>query len=909
MPEVPTTGGPEADPAARSLGPPGPTGAFLAVEGPPPTAAEIRSFPLLQPLSPEVLQRLAASLRPQRFPAGERVLRQGERADRMHFLRSGRVLVEMRTSADVRFSVAGLGPGDCFGEMSLLTGEPASADVTAEEDAETLALDRTSFNALAAECPGLLREFTLLISRRLRTTGEAFVSSRQMEREVTRFLGEDTSGGSPVFVGRVRSSLDLEKRVGEWARSEAPLLLLGERGTGKELLARRIHYEGPRREAPLLAVDGDRITETPWGDSLFGDYHRRDARPHPRAVCYMDLAEGGTLLLKNVETLPPAVMERLGRYFSNEGEGPRRRRHVRILATLRGNPAGGGKSGGLARVLPPELAANALTIPPLRERKKDIPRLAEHFLGKHARRRGAGPRRLDDQALRKLVTHDYEHSNVRELEEAIRRAVILSEGEVISAEEIFLHRPGVAAGAQGVLLEIPRPLLRLALRAWPGALRGAVAVFFAAVFLACFLAPRTAAGEAALVLVWGAWWPALALSFLLLGRAWCSLCPMAYSGASAQRLATIRRQVPAFLKDRGPQLAAAGFLLVFWIEEATAMRHSPVATGFLLLGILAGAVATSLLYPRRTWCRHLCPLGGLAGACSTASILEIRPTPDVCEAKCTGHVCYKGDDSTAGCPMFHHVMFLDSSRDCILCLNCVKACPNSSPRVVVRLPAQELWRDLRARPESGWLAAVLAGLLPAAVLVQFFERVPTEPFSSWLHDHRVPVVTALFALLPAIPLLLLGARLRRSPGPERTFARLTPWLPLVAGGFAAYEVGFLAGLGSIETRLGYAPLGGEAERWLATPLLPLLQLGLMAVGFALALVILARRHPAGDEGRGLGALADTAAAAVGVALWFVLVAGLLVGASNSAAVGPWTAAAIVAGVGISFRLVLGFRDR
>ena len=659
-------------------------------------------------------------------------------------------------------------------------------------------------------------------------------------------------------------------------------------------------------------MDCDRITETQWGDSLFGDYHRKDGRPHPRAICYMDLVEGGTLLLKNIETLPPAVLERLAHYLQREGTGGRRR-HVRILATLRGALDAEGARRGLLRGLPPELSRSTLTITPLRERKRDIPRLAEYFLEKHARRLGVGTRRLDDQALVKLVTHDYEHSNARELEEAIRRAVTLSESEVISAEEIFLPRPGEAARGQMGILTIPRPLVRLALRAYPGTLRAIVAAVFAAILLACFLAPSTGAGGAALLLVWAIWWPALALSFLLLGRVWCSLCPMAFAGSWAQRLATIRRQVPAWLKDRGPHLVAGGFLLILWLEEVTAMRHSPVATGFLLLGILGGAVITSLFYPRRTWCRHLCPLGGLAGACSTTSMVEIRSTPDICEAKCTGHLCYKGDEATPGCPMFHHVMFLDSNHDCVLCLNCVRACPNDSPRVIVRLPAQELWRDIRARPEVGWFVALLQGLIVALALVQFWERVPTEPFSDWIRGHRFLSLTALFLAIPAVPLLLLRARVPREGGPggvdaaAHPWTRLAAWLPLVAGGFAAYQLAFLTGMGDLETRFGYAPSTGEAERWVSTPILPLLQVGLLAAGFVLTLLILLRQHPRGEEGRRLAALADTLTATVGTALWFVLVAGLLVGPSTAAGLGPWPAAVVLLLVGLSFRLSLGFR--
>ena len=874
---------------------------------PPPAPEELAAFPLLASLPLEALAGLARSLRTMHHPAGSPILVQGERADRMHFLRAGKVRVEIDSAADVRIPVAELGPGDCFGEMSLLTGEPASAHVTALDEVESLALDRSAFNELATRNPGLLRDFTTLISRRLRKADEAFVSSRVKEREVTRFLRDDPSGQFSVLVGKDRATRSIEKRVAELAAGDDPVLLLGERGTGKELLARRIHYGSPRREQPLLSVDCDRVAETQWGDSLFGDYHRKDGRPPPRGAGNMHPAAGGTRPPNNIHDLPPAVMERLSRYLEREGTGGVRRRDVRILATGRGSTGGDGEGKGGLRGPPPVFGAATLAIPPLRERKKDIPDLARHFLEKHAKRLGLPPRTLDDRAVAKLVTHDFAQGNVTELEEAMRRALVLSEGGVIGPDEIFLVRPGAGRDRPGIL-KVPRPLLALAGRVWPGPARGAVALFFSALVLACLVPPSPGAGRAALVLIWALWWPALALSFLLLGRLWCALCPMASAGALVQRFSTGKRPVPAWLKEKEPVLLAGGFFAILFVEEITDMRHSPLATGLLLLAILAGAVAASFLWPRRTWCRHLCPLGGLAGACATTSMLEVRSTPDLCEAKCTGHMCYKGADGVPGCPMFHHVMFLDTNRDCILCLDCVKACPNGSPQVLVTLPAQELWHDHRSRPEVGWIAALLQGLLPALALIPFWERVHAEPFSTWLQDRRAAVLAALFVLFPAVPLAILRLRRRPPPGPgaereeARTWTRVSAWLPLVAAGFAAYQASWLPGMTTLETSVGL-----DERTVLSSPILPLVQGALLTGGLLLSLWILLRQHPPGEEGRGRGALLDTGMAAAGFAGWFVLLLLLLAGASTAAVLGPWGVGALYLATGVTFRLSLGWR--
>ncbi len=157
----------------------------------------LRQSPLWRSLPVESLQAVSAAMQPAPFRNGEAILRQGEKGNRLHVLTSGRLGVRIRTAGDIVVDVAELRPGDVFGEMSLLTGDPASADVVALEDSETLSLDRGALNALVASHPNLLREFVAMVSRRLRTTDEAVADSRETEQELTRFLREERAGWGP----------------------------------------------------------------------------------------------------------------------------------------------------------------------------------------------------------------------------------------------------------------------------------------------------------------------------------------------------------------------------------------------------------------------------------------------------------------------------------------------------------------------------------------------------------------------------------------------------------------------------------------------------------------------------------------------------------------------------------------
>ena len=801
----------------------------------------LRQSPLWSSLPLESLQAVSAAMQPTPFRSGEAILRQGEPGSRLHVLSSGRLGVRIRTAGGVMVDVAALRPGDVFGEMSLLTGDPASADVVALEDSETLSLDRGALNALVMSHPNLLREFVAMVSRRLRTAGEAVADSREMEQELTRFMREERAGQGSVLVGREKVKKELERRIAIEARTDRPLLLSGERGTGKELIASLIHYQSDRKEAPLLCADGAKISQTQWGDQLFGDYHRKDGRPHPRGVCYMDLAEGGTLLLKNVDALPPPVMGRLVRFLERDvGDPAARRRNVRVLATCRNGHEPSG-APGISR-LPAVLAASVLQIPPLRERKRDIPDIARHFLEKHARRLGKPVTGFEEEAMTKLVSYDYAVGNVAELEEAVERAVVLASGETIAEEEIFLGPPRQSRSHGINLLHLPRPVVDLALRLYPSGVRVLTAAVFAAIVALCFFGPQGADGNLGTLLVWSVWWPALVVSFFFAGRAWCAICPMALAAEKAQEAKGLGRRIPAWVKQHEGTLLMAGFFAILWVEEVTAMRHSPRATGLLLVFILAGAVISSVLYQRRSWCRHLCPLGAFAGLCSTSSMVELRPTLDVCTAKCGEHLCYKGAEHTPGCPMFLHVMFVDSNHHCTFCLNCIRSCANNSPQINLRFPGRDLWNTVSGKPEVGRFAAMVLGLLLALGMVDYWERFPTEPFSWLVSEQRFLFVSMLMLGIAAAHVGMVELAHRRlgpSPDPasvDHFWKRVTAFTPLLGAGFAAYQLLHIPGLDRIRTHVEYVAGIGQAIPWLSSHVNSILQLGILAAGLLLTLV-------------------------------------------------------------------------
>jgi transcriptional regulator with PAS, ATPase and Fis domain len=231
------------------------------------------------------------------------------------------------------------------------------------------------------------------------------------------------------------------------------VLLVGETGTGKELFARAIHYEGPARGEPFVAVNCAAIPETLLESELFG--HERgaftDARAQKRGL--MELAGCGTLFLDEIAELPPRLQPKLLRAL----EDRRVRRlggldeveiNCRIVAAA--NPS---LHEAVARLefredLFYRLNVFRIALPPLRDRKGDVTLLAHHFLAELAEQQGLPPKVLDHSAIAALEVHNWP-GNIRELKNVIEHAAILSDDNVIRGEHLMLQQRTILPATTG----------------------------------------------------------------------------------------------------------------------------------------------------------------------------------------------------------------------------------------------------------------------------------------------------------------------------------------------------------------------------------------------------------------------------------------------------------------------------
>ena len=240
-----------------------------------------------------------------------------------------------------------------------------------------------------------------------------------------------------VIVGAsdgIRQVLALLKQAAE---TDVGALVYGESGTGKELVARALHFNGPRRNGPLRAVNCAALPETLVETELFG-YERGafTGATEAQTGCFEE-ADGGTLLLDEIADMPPALQSRLLRVLQEQeirrvGGGTIIPVDVRVVAVTNQDLAAAMRAGAFRKDLFYRLAAFPIEVPPLRTRRDDIPLLADHFLKKHAARLDKPLRGIAAGAVDALAQHVWP-GNVRELENAVQRAVVLETTDVLQA--------------------------------------------------------------------------------------------------------------------------------------------------------------------------------------------------------------------------------------------------------------------------------------------------------------------------------------------------------------------------------------------------------------------------------------------------------------------------------------------
>lgn len=265
----------------------------------------------------------------------------------------------------------------------------------------------------------------------------------------------------PVFQSRVMHELLMQAK--RFARTSATVLITGETGTGKELLARFIHQAGGKSEAPCLTINCAALPGELVESTLFGHEAGAFTGATARRIGQFEAASGGTLILDEIGELPLAMQPKLLRILEeNElqrvgGSSPIAI-ETRVVAVTNRDLPRAVRRGRFRSDLYHRLDILTLTIPPLRERRDDIPALVQHFVERYAHEGAARVRGVTSEVMRQLAAFDWP-GNVRELRNVIRRGCVLATDDLIRAVELPAAKP-----ADSGVLQFPRSFDTLSLR-------------------------------------------------------------------------------------------------------------------------------------------------------------------------------------------------------------------------------------------------------------------------------------------------------------------------------------------------------------------------------------------------------------------------------------------------------------
>jgi DNA-binding NtrC family response regulator len=304
-----------------------------------------------------------------------------------------------------------------------------TAHATVESAIEAMKLGALDF----LQKPFEIDELLVVASRaldhqRLRTQHRYLISER------------DADFNHYGIVGRSRRMQDVIQTAEVVARTKSTVLITGETGTGKEMVARAIHDHSAQREMPLIKVNCAAIPETLLESELFGHVRGAFTGATTSKKGRFALADGSTIFLDEIGTMSPALQAKLlrvlqDREFEPLGSERTQKVDVRVIAATNRDLRQMVADGRFQEDLYYRLNVIPIHIPPLRERREDIPVLVEHFVAKHAQRAGKRIEGLEPGVLDALRTADWP-GNVRELENTVERAVVLSPSPIIGPDVV-----------------------------------------------------------------------------------------------------------------------------------------------------------------------------------------------------------------------------------------------------------------------------------------------------------------------------------------------------------------------------------------------------------------------------------------------------------------------------------------
>ncbi len=778
---------------------------------------DLKNVELFRDVDPDRLAEILAGASHRRFSANEAISFPEVDGRGIYILLAGKVRLVSHREDGTEVEFDSFRPGELFGaRIALGEMRPSSPNIyVAEEEAQAAFFPMDFLERMMAREPRLGLNFSRMIARgmikvdrRLARTEENYSQLLEVVSRVYR----ETDLLHPKFE-RTKFYRRCEKEIKALARSRESLLVWGESGVFKTQFGRKIFHLSEHFRSVYLIVNfyreenlylGGRKEPLTPSQVLFGweEAGRRKAG-------MMELGRGGTLFLLGVERLDREAQENLWRHIQDHSirktsnldtweHGPR------VICASRHNPEDLEKQGRLLPELAAYFQSRSFHIPPLRERKSDLPDNALFYLEKYSRKLEKEVTSISDRTLKVLLDHNWP-GNDAELAETIKRGLVLAHGPILEAEDISLDFRKVKARGKMDILRLDAVFSLFRSSWFPTVLQAAAIPFFLLQVAVLIFGPSNPEENLFSIFSWALGWPMMVIGSFFWARFLCAICPMGSLGEAVKLFSKrVPRAFPQALRQYSAWIIMGVALLVMWAEMAFEMRYHPARLGWLLAGITFFSVFFAYVYERQGWCAYFCGLGGIIGLFSRLSPVEMRADKNVCAARCTGHQCYTGTKERKGCPLFLLAPAVDSNLSCKLCGTCVKNCPHRSLNINLRVPGQEIW-ETRGKTDLSIFPFAMIGALACELLG--WEWTKSIGGS---HAFGMTALFILFVSLSILAVLLLSAVGRLGDG-DTVGGHLArygqAYLPIVFMTFLSYHLYYLLTLWGPMMRLAGTQLG------------------------------------------------------------------------------------------------------
>jgi transcriptional regulator with AAA-type ATPase domain/polyferredoxin len=754
------------------------------------------------------------------YPATTSIVLPGDPGDWIRFLIAGKASVVLHEKEGQDVTIETILPGDLIGEISYLTGRasPLDSEVVADERCQTLEIPAPEFEEILRANPDASMNVLRILARKVIKLDTSVYKYIRKKRALQALISRQDHLFPDYFVSEtVRRRMS--RRLEVLSKSQAPILITGETGVGKEFMAHALYGMSTHHKRVFLCLD---LLRPLTLSEVSGDYCKIPERS-PDATedqtklffgsetkgpdggivetpGYLELTEEGTLLVRGIEQLTPAMQLKLLKTlqtgtFKRVGSTTEQTADFRLIGTTNLDAS---EISAAKHPLLYWLRDHSLDIPPLRKRRKEIPALVRHYVTQYCQELHKEITQLPKMTIKQLVTYSWP-GNDRELATTLKRAVMLAEGGVLKPQDIYFDLRRIEG--EGKINLLRSPTLQSALKSplFPAIFQSAAAPFFFILLILLFLGPADPKTNLGGLFSWAIGWPMMIFGSFIWARFWCSLCPMGTLSHLAKKIVSLEIPLPGFLKAKSDWIIAASALFIIWLETATGIRNSPFNTGLLLLCIFMLAVIVSVIFEKQSWCRYLCPLGGMMGVFAKTSPFELRADRNVCASQCASNECFTGTRELEGCPFGQMVPTLRSNRFCKICATCVKNCPHGAINLNLRVPGREIWEIRQAGAVTAMLVISMFGGLLSDLLHKTFVYEQWSRYAEFLSPLLQFTVFFLLVITSTNLLVLAASVVSAQPSKEtigENFAKYgLAFLPLVLTAYMAFHLYYLINLG------------------------------------------------------------------------------------------------------------------